>query len=460
MATRVPAWHPQPPGEQPFNLLRWFGLASFVSIAIISVGLALLISRFLSDQMLRHDAVLMMQFVQNIVVTEEAAASFEEAQTADMAVLDRHFRHMAEMRDVVRANVHRGDRTILWSSEHSLQGQRFDRNPELDKALGGELVVESGIVDPGALKKPEHKKLEHQTRYYVETYIPIRDASRTKVIGAVEIYKIPQALFDAIAAGQRLTWLSAALGGLFLYGALFWLVARADGTIRRQRERLLEVETLAVAGEMGAAVAHGIRNPLASIRSSAELMLESHGEGYQESAEDIIQEVDRLGKWVRDLLSYSSPVESRSEPVHLSALVGELLVDFRREMEKHGVETSVGLSESLPPVRGDAGLLTQVLTALLANAVEAMAGPGRVTLQGRLSPDGRRVELTIADTGPGMARERLRKAFKPFQTTKARGLGLGLPLAKRIVERLGGRIALQSEPGSGMTVLLELPVAT
>ncbi len=446
-------------GEAPFSLLRWFGLASFLSIAVISIALALIISRFLSDQMLRHDAALMMHFVQNIVVTEEATAYFQEGRSADQEVLARHFRHLVEMRDVLRTNAHRRDRTILWSSQPSLIGQRFETNPELDAALAGNLVFESGVVRPGEPEKPEHQQLETQTQHYVETYIPIWDADHREVIGAVEIYKVPQALFEAIAAGQRLVWLIAALGGSFLYGALFWLVARADRTIREQRERLLQVETLAVAGEMGTAVAHGIRNPLASIRSSAELMLESRGEGYQESAKDIILEVDRLGKWVRDLLSYSSPLETHGEPVHLAALIDELLRDFGRELDRHGVVADVDLPEGLPPVRGDAALLAQVIGSLVTNALEAMAGPGKIVLRGRLSREGGRVELCVADTGPGMSRERLRNAFKPFQSTKARGLGLGLPLARRIVERLGGRIALESEPGRGLTVRLELPLA-
>ena len=102
---------------------------------------------------------------------------------------------------------------------------------------------------------------------FVELYIPLRETSTGPVIGVVELYRIPFALARAIDAGTVLTWMISLGIGLFLYGVLFWIVRRADRLIRSQQERLIESETLGALGEMASAVAHGIRNPLASIRS-------------------------------------------------------------------------------------------------------------------------------------------------------------------------------------------------
>ena len=109
-------------------------------------------------------------------------------------------------------------------------------------------------------------------------------------------------------------------------------------------------------------------------------------------------------------------------------------------------------------MRGDAILIGQVFSSLIANAVEAMPNGGRLTLTGAARSTGL-VSVEIRDTGTGMSEEQLARALKPFHTTKAKGLGVGLPLARRIVERMGGRIVLASRLGEGTTVELTLPPA-
>jgi signal transduction histidine kinase len=446
--------------ERPFNLSRWFGLTGLVCIAAFSAATAWVLSGFLSTSILRHDATLMREFVQHLVRAEDSAAYFapEHIDSADDETLERHFYHLAQMPGAVRVNVYRSDLALLWSSDRRLMGRSYEPNADVREALQGRLVVSDGVVTAGESRKLEHRDFDRAERF-VEIYIPVKDAGGDRVMGVVEVYKVPHTLFAAIQAGTRLIWVSAAIGGLVLYVALFGLVRRADGTIRAQRQRLLEVETLAVVGEMGTAVAHGIRNPLASIRSSAELLLASGGGGYDEAAKDIIADADRLERWVSDLLSYGRPLEAKSEALHVPALVRQLLADFAREIERRGIVSRIDMPEDLPPVRGDWILFSHALSSLVANALEAIHGPGEISVEGRLSADGRRVELRIHDTGAGMPPERLDHAFTPFHTTKAKGLGLGLSLAKRIVERLGGGIALQSRAGLGTTVRLDLPVA-
>jgi signal transduction histidine kinase len=210
---------------------------------------------------------------------------------------------------------------------------------------------------------------------------------------------------------------------------------------------------------MGSAVAHGIRNPLAAIRSSAELALDAAPELARESAQDIITEADRLEEWVRSLLSYSRPFSSASEAVALPGLVSGAIDHFAREMEKRGIAGRCALAPDLPPAKADPLLLKQVVHSLLANAVEAIQRNGNIEIAGEVAPEQHHVTLTIRDTGPGMTPEQLKRVFTPFYTTKRTGLGVGLPLAKRIIERFGGRIAIDSTPGRGTTVRLSMPIA-
>jgi signal transduction histidine kinase len=127
-------------------------------------------------------------------------------------------------------------------------------------------------------------------------------------------------------------------------------------------------------------------------------------------------------------------------------------------MRRRGIDAVVDFSKDLPPVRGDSLLLAQVANSVIANALEAMQHGGKFTVSGKSGSAGV-VVLQIKDTGVGMTDEQLRLAFKPFHTTKSQGLGVGLPLAKRIVERMGGKISLSSEAGAGTIVDITLLAA-
>ena len=445
----------------PFNLSRWFAIVGLVSITAVSVAAAFLLSYFLTARMLWQEGVLTMEFVQTLVLTEKSLrAYFIGEGTSDGAELKAALRHIAAMPDVLRANIYNRQRVLIWSSDDEIIGRKFGPNRELDTALAGQLVVHGDAEDEDAApRKEEHVDLPDRADYFVEIYVPVRDAPHGHVIGAIELYKRPQALAQALQAGHLYIGLGAALAGLFLYLTLFGLSRRADAVIRAQRERLVETEILATVGEMGSAVAHGIRNPLAAIRSSAELALDGGHEVALESAKDIIAEADRLEVWVRNLLSYTRPLSSAPEAVALRALVTTTMEHFARDMEKRGISGSFNIADDLPKATGDPLLLGQVLHSLLANAVEAIQENGTIEIAGKTVTDQRRVELTIRDSGPGMTAEQIKRVFTPFYTTKPSGLGVGLALAKRIVERFGGHIAIDSAPGRGTAVCVSLPIA-
>jgi two-component system sensor histidine kinase HydH len=257
----------------------------------------------------------------------------------------------------------------------------------------------------------------------------------------------------------RLIWAGAIGAAILLYVAVLPLVRRADAMIREQQDRIVETETLAAMGDLGSAVAHGIRNPLAVIRTAAEIVKEGAAGGSgREAAAEIVEQVDRLEHWVRELLTYVHLPAGEQQLVDLEAVARGSLEQFAAEMRRRGIEATVEFDRGLAPVRGDAILLGQVFRSVVANAVEAMTGSGRLTLRGTARGPGT-VGVQIRDTGAGMSAEQLARALKPFHTTKAQGLGVGLPLARRIVERIGGRIALASRLGEGTTVELTLPAA-
>ncbi|TAK07415.1 MAG: two-component sensor histidine kinase [Candidatus Manganitrophaceae bacterium] len=442
--------------KQSFNLLRRFALLSFLSVGLISAVSAFLLSRFLTNNMLKRDAVVTMEFVQTIAQAENTRGYFETDDPGKTKVFfEAFFRQIATMPEVVRANVYNSDGSILWSDDDRFIGHRYTQNPQLKTALSGELAVTSGTS--GKPLKPEHV-FDRKVPFFAEIYIPIWNVRENKVVGVVEVYKVPLTLFEAIKRGNQLVWLSAGVGGLFLYISLFWIVRRAARVIRRQQEQLVESETMAAIGEMASAVAHGIRNPLASIRSSAEVALEE-APPFRATAEEIIHETDRIEDWIRELLAYSKPPSGTPAPIRMNELIQSTLDSLDREMKKKNVKSTLALDASSPLVHADEALLRHVLISLIANALDAMPQGGELVVTSRAEKEVGRVEISIGDTGTGIPKEQITKVFKPFYTTKPKGMGVGLSLAKRIIERHGGTLRLESEPGAGTTVFLHIPLA-
>ena len=445
-----------PEKSKPYNLLRSFSILSLLSIVAISATSATLLARFLRENLLQRDAVVTMEFVQSIAQAQNTSIYFTEQDYAKgKAQLTDFFTRIAHMPDVVRANVYSRQRTILWSNEEPMIGKHFvDDNPELDRALAGELALETGQVEHPV--KTEHILFSPEINEFVENYIPIRDPRDGAVVGVVEIYKLPRVLMQTIARGARLVWLNALLGGLFIYGTLFWIVRRASLTIRRQQQALVEAEKWAAIGELAAAVTHSLRNPLAAIRSSAELAREEDSALIHEYMTDIITKVDDLEKWARELLIYFYQPDDAQKTTPVATILQSALDSFARRAQSQQVQVDMALPEPLPIVHGDPHLLVQVLNSLIANALEAMPNGGWLRISGEQRGD--RFTLHLGDTGVGISPGQLTEAFKPLITHKPGGLGVGLALARRIARRYGGELELRSQEGQGTTALLWLPI--
>lgn len=446
------------PGR-PFDLTRWFLLLSLVTIILITAASAALLSTFLSGNMLRRDAVVAQEFLDSIVRAENGQALFTDRDAApEIKRFENLFRQIAAIPDVLRANVFASDRTILWSSDAEFIGVEFATNPDLDEAFLGDLVIEQGVV--GEVRKAEQAFLEGEGARFIENYIPVWGADGDTVIGVVELYKSPSALYAAIRTGQQLIWLSAAVAGIVLYLALFWIIRRASRVIQEQQSRLVASETLAVVGEMASAVAHGLRNPLASIRSSAELALEERpSEPLRESLTDIVRQSDRLEGWIREFITSARPMAVELERVTLDDVIGECVEAFESQLASRGIRKDVDVGDALPAILGSPASLRQVLNSLIANAAEAMPRGGDLVITAHPDASGRHIHICVADSGHGVPPEQANKLFQPFSTSKGSGLGVGLYLARRIIERHRGTLELATPAAGGTRATIRIPVA-
>jgi signal transduction histidine kinase len=232
--------------------------------------------------------------------------------------------------------------------------------------------------------------------------------------------------------------------------------------LERTQVQLVQSEKLASIGEMAAAVAHGLRNPLASLRAAAQVV-RRHPESpsSSEHLDAIIEEVDRLDRRISHLLSFSRPAPFRPTNESVARLVEALLPAFSEQLRERTVELAVEIPPTLPEVRVDPMQLEQVLVELVSNALDAMPSGGRLRIGASLSDSatGPEVAIEVSDTGSGIPDNVLPSVCEPFFTTRADGTGLGLAIAKRYVEQNGGRLEIESRPGA-TKVQVRFPAAT
>jgi signal transduction histidine kinase len=447
--------------ERSFNLLRWFSIVSLVAIIIVGSVVGWILTRYLTAQMLLRDAEVSRDFLESIATTEKTRDYLQPfAPPPPEAALMLFVEHLPTLPDVVRANLYAYDRTVLWSTDSQIVGQKFEANEELDRAFTGEIVIESGRLAVTETKA-EHVGLAEETaktgfNYFVETYLPIRDERGEKVLAVVEVYKFPRTLVAAIDEGVFLVWMASAGSGLCLYLAFFGIVRRGDTLLREQRERLVEAEMLTTIGDMAATIAHSIRNPLASIRSAAELAREEDRSGVDECLRDIMSETDRLDNWIRTLLSASRGGSINVEQLDFNGLVKEILDGNSGELRRKNIKLAFSTA-ALPKIHGNRAMLGHALGNVVSNAVQSIPNNGKLSVETRRVDDGK-IRIVVKDTGMGMQALAARNVFRPFFTTKPNGTGLGMPLAKRIIDRHGGSITLESAQGRGTKVVITLPI--
>jgi len=248
---------------------------------------------------------------------------------------------------------------------------------------------------------------------------------------------------------------------LSTFAVIIMVLERARADSERLHARLREAERLATAGELAAGMAHEIRNPLAAILNATALLTDETGLTPDERTSTLAAlrtEARRLNRILSDFLQFARPQQARRAPGDIREVVQHVSSLIREDRSRAPrVDVRVAVDPAVPRFAFDRDQVTQVLWNVALNAVEAMNGRGRLSLEvNRRNGD---VALSVSDTGAGIAAENLPRVFEPFYTGKPNGSGLGLTIAERIVGAHGGRIEIDSEIGRGTRVTLLFPLA-
>jgi signal transduction histidine kinase len=235
--------------------------------------------------------------------------------------------------------------------------------------------------------------------------------------------------------------------------------------LQRQQGALERTHRLEAWADMARQVAHEIKNPLTPIQLSAEHLRRVNADRGQplspvleECVGSILVQVRLLREIAAEFSSFATSPTPRPVPTSPAALVAEVVEPYRAGLPA-AVALTVDVPQDLPEFNVDRSLVGRALTNMIENALHAMPRGGDLHISGRLEAGARAIQLEIRDTGVGMDRAALQRIFEPYFSTKAVGTGLGLTIAKRNIEIHGGTIAVESAPGRGTTVRVNLPQA-
>jgi signal transduction histidine kinase len=463
----------------PFELVKYFAFTSLLLILLASFVLSWMIadnaktvllqrseaySRLFADNLNRQ---VFLQFVLPTVVRYGRIALSEQEQFDRLDQIVRNITRGMRI-DSVTIFEPRQNR-IAYSTIAELMGKRDMGGLEYQKAVKGE--NNSALITGGSL----FSLLPGSAEVFctLKTYVPFRQENRLgehtgEIMGVIEVVQdLSDDLRAIIQLQGRVIVLSLSILSV-LFTILSLIVVRANRVMAqraeerlRLEEQLNEAQRLASLGKMVAAVSHEIKNPLGIVRSTAEILgnrISKVAPGNEHLAHIIVEETSRLDGIVREFLDFARPREVKMAPGSLNGVIERLLRFMEPEFKQKSVVVSTRLDDHLPEIFMDSEQIYQVAFNIVFNAIQAMPYGGDIVLQTRMDSEQSLVILEISDTGIGIPPEKIEQIFTPFYTDKNRGTGLGLTIAKNIVEQHQGTITVTSRPDQGSTFSVTLPM--
>lgn len=317
--------------------------------------------------------------------------------------------------------------------------------------------------------KVERRSIHGYDAFYAATAI-----SNTKWV--LVIKESPDELLSPLQKGKYWALLLTALGlAIIATGAALFTnthvnrIKKTDLENATNSDMLLQANKMIALSKMAAGIAHEVNNPLAAIAEKAgwmkDLLAEEDIAGsknfteFNESVDKIEQHVDRARKIIHNLLGFARRMEPAKEKINVNNLLDETVGFLENESKYVNIRINKQYAENVPVITSDLSQIQQVVLNLLNNAIDAIGHDGTITVASRYLDKTDEVEIEVTDTGKGIPENELGKIFDPFFTTKevGKGTGLGLSISYSIIEKLGGKIRVQSKVGEGTAFTILLP---
>ena len=339
---------------------------------------------------------------------------------------------------------------IIANTESTLIGRR-EEDPFLRNSLQGKGVLFRHF-----------QSSEGEEIFEVVKSFSLRD----KPMGLIRVGYTPEEIQPVLSQIRKNVFLSVFFFLILGISAITLIWVNQNRHLRKMKEmedRIQLAERISSLGHLAAGVAHEIRNPLNAIGMGLQRLKreflppdESKREEYISFTELILKEVRRVNGIIEQFLTLSRPFQLTLKESSLQDLLNHLVTLFREEASSLGITLEAEIPPDLPLIKIDPEKLTQALINIMKNGMQAMGQGGTLRVETKSLKD--RVEVTISDSGSGIPPDQMEKIFNYYYTTKEKGVGLGLPIAHRIIEAHGGQLGIESQVGSGTKVTVILPV--
>jgi signal transduction histidine kinase len=398
-------------------------------------------------------------------IQQEISSTVDYAKVLKI-VVDR-LRSLFDAAEVtIRLVEEHGDQRVLRIA--ATTGRLFPGQPTvpMDQAQVDQKVMGGSILYiPDVRSDPDFADRDRATTNQIVSMITAPLIARRRVIGTIRVYMGERREFDF--GERRILQAVAGMAATAIeHARLYRQVERNHRDLQESYRRLhttqrelIKKDRLAILGEMAATVAHEVRNPLTSVRGFTQRILRRatsiQDEKIGEYSRIIIEEVDRLNGLMKDVLDYGRERRPVFSSTDFNQTIQEALALLQGELESHQIAVLLELNPTLGKLPHDASMIRIVMMNLIQNAIQAMPeGGGLMILTGSRKDH---VRLRVADTGPGITREKLQKIWTPFYTTKLHGSGLGLPVVMKAIDAHHGRIIVRSKLGRGTIFDISIP---
>jgi len=340
----------------------------------------------------------------------------------------------------------------------------LDVNPRFSELFGYSLDevkgkhINSAIVPKDKMEEAEMLDKKAEKRYFFhDTVRKRKDGSLVPVSISVAPITVEGRLTGYVGLYKDVTERKQMEKKLQEYsGHLEELVEKRTRQLKDAHEQLLKAERLAAIGEMAAMIGHDLRNPLTGIAGATYYLKTKLGSKMDKAAKDMVEliekDIEYSDKIISDLLEYSREIH-----LDLTKTTPKSIIKHALTLVKVAKNVRIlDLTEDKPKIKIDVQKMKRVFVNIIKNAVEAMPRGGKLTIKSKKTNG--KLEIAFTDTGIGIRKEILEKIWTPLFTTKAKGIGLGLPVCKRIVEAYGGNISVESTVGKGTTFTVTIPI--
>lgn len=329
------------------------------------------------------------------------------------------------------------------------------------QVFGGELIsIEDVRTDPRFTARADAEEAG------IVSMLCAPLTARRRVLGSIRLYTSERRDFDL--SDRKMFLAVAGMAATAIDNARLYTqveeknkaLLSANKMLRNTQKELVQKEKLAALGEMAATVAHEIRNPLTSVRGFAQRISRKYsdeGDGrLTEYTGIIIEEVDRLNKFIKDVLDFARRAKPDFNKINVNRLLSDIINLMRDELTAQSIVVVPDFDMNLPQIYADQTLLRQAFINILQNSRQAMGKGGILMI--RTQTFEQEVRVRIADDGHGIPRELLQKVWTPFYTTKTQGTGLGLSLVMRIIDDHHGKLLIRSRVNQGTVIDIRFPI--